>query len=342
MMKRFAIGFAALVVLAQPRLATAKSSPQGAILFARDNALWLVPADGSTEPARAVALSRPATDLVAITASAAGDVVLLDFGDQHAVAHIKPGTIVKPQPIDCAGPAVLAVDGNCILCPAGDDHHGKVWLYLLGQSQRRILKWLGPNPVAFIGQRPPAVAVTGSRGLWRVDIQPFHRQLVAPHKPKSHLLIAPNGKRAVGQYEINGRTELVGFSLDGEAARRNLITGGVPVVWSADSRWLLVQHEKRACVVRAVGGEYKCWQRYRAIALAPDGAFALVGRRANDSDDGPMRLYVGELAGARPAKPHVLVDDAAGPAVWLPITATVPASPSGDGPGPSRPPATGS
>lgn len=351
----FRVGLA-VVVLALlsvgPRPSWAKPERQGDILFGRGEALWAMPADNSSEPIRVASLGRPAADIERMTVSTAGDVVLVDFADGHAVLVLEPGTVATPKSIDCAGKPALSGDGRCVLCPAGAEHGAKVWLYILEKSPapdaafsarpktegadgiRQVLKWLGPDPVAFIGSGPPAVAVTGARGLWRVSISPFRRRLVAPHTPDAHLLIAPNGERAVGSYEMNGRNELVGFRLDGEAARRKLITEGVPIAWSRDSRWLMVQHGRRACVVRAVGGEYKCWRRFRGIGIAADGAFALLGRHDNGDADAPMRLYIGELAGARPTRPRLLIEGVTGPATWLPSTEK-PKAPALEAPAPA-------
>jgi len=69
---------------------------------------------------------------------------------------------------------------------------------------------------------------------------------------------------------------LMGFGLDGQGARRKTVRASVPVEWSFDNQWVLVQDGSSACITRATGGEYKCWRGYTAVSLAPDGSYALL------------------------------------------------------------------
>lgn len=78
----------------------------------------------------------------------------------------------------------------------------------------------------------------------------------------------------------------------------------------------------RACAVRAVGGEVKCWDRYDGLSFSPDSTQVLLAR------DGAV--YVAELAGVRARPPRKLLDRVDGPALWLPTFAVppVPAAPA--------------
>jgi len=67
----------------------------------------------------------------------------------------------------------------------------------------------------------------------------------------------------------------MGFALDGEGARRKAIKAGMPLQWSHDSQWVLVQDGGSACLMHATGGEYKCWKGYTAASIAPDGKYGL-------------------------------------------------------------------
>jgi hypothetical protein len=132
--------------------------------------------------------------------------------------------------------------------------------------------------------------------------------VLAPHVPRGHLSVSPDGARAVGRYQDGDGEALFGFRLDGRAARRKLITG-TPVAWSADSVWLAVDGEDTACVLRAVGGEYKCWDHFRAFAISPDGSLALLGKPP-ESGSG-IDVYLVATAGVRAEKPRLVVEGAA-------------------------------
>jgi hypothetical protein len=64
--------------------------------------------------------------------------------------------------------------------------------------------------------------------------------------------------------------------LDGQGARRKAIKGGVPIEWSRDGKWVLVQDLGNACVMLARGGQYKCWRGYTGASISADGRWALV------------------------------------------------------------------
>jgi hypothetical protein len=122
-------------------------------------------------------------------------------------------------------------------------------------------------------------------------------------------LIGPGAQRAVA---VEGDA-LVGFKLDARKARRILLPQGKPVLWSSDGQWLLVHWKDAACVIRAVGGNYKCFHGYTGVALATDGSYAVVAKKGTKG----MDLFVGELYGAQTEAPVPLVRGADGPAAWL-------------------------
>jgi hypothetical protein len=147
------------------------------------------------------------------------------------------------------------------------------------------------------------------------------------------------------------------FALDGVGARRKTVRAAVPVEWSHDGNWMLVQDGAKACIVSAAGGQYKCWRGYTAASIAPDGSYALIlGNRDGSKkqirpgdpkapkkapkqqapsepenateiapiDDvdvpppiGPLALFRAELAGAHTAAPARIYTIADGAAVWI-------------------------
>ena len=138
--------------------------------------------------------------------------------------------------------------------------------------------------------------------LWSAPVARLaDRTKVAPEAPAALLSIAPDGEHAVGRYTEGDAEALFGFRLDGRAARRKLVAG-IPVAWSADSTWLLVDATDEACALRAAGGEYKCWQDYRALGIGP--AYVVVAGLYALS----FLLTLG-VSGARP-RPLPQADDA--------------------------------
>jgi hypothetical protein len=199
-------------------------------------------------------------------------------------------------------------------------------------------------------------------------------RVVAPEAPLRGLVVAPDGIRAVGVYLAPpvgqpkveaAREQLMGFPLDGSTARRRLLRDGVVVDWSWDSAWLLIQDGGKACIARAVGGEYKCWKGYTAVSISRDGAWGLVlgprdgvaggddaaparveergGDDLGEVDDskvalptGPLSLYRVWLPGTYTERPAAAEREVDGAAVWL----SPPVDPTPPAPAPAPAPAT--
>src|SRR5690606_17884240 len=96
-------------------------------------------------------------------------------------------------------------------------------------------------------------------GVWSA-VPPHRKQpkKVAPEAPLRSFLPSPDGTHALGVYATEvfegPRTKKPGeslmvFALDGIGARRKAIENGVPVEWSHDSRWVLVQDRSSACIM---------------------------------------------------------------------------------------------
>jgi hypothetical protein len=66
----------------------------------------------------------------------------------------------------------------------------------------------------------------------------------------------------------------------------------------------------RTCVVRAVGGESKCWNAYAPRAFAPSNDRVLLWK--------DNALFVGKIPGVRPDPPHRVAEKSDGPAIWIP------------------------
>ena len=111
-----------------------------------------------------------------------------------------------------------------------------------------------------------------------------HAKKVAPDAPLRSFLASPDGSARARRVQRRGLRRchhkkpaeiLMGFQLDGEGARRKAIKAGVPLMWSHDSEWVLVQDGGQACLMHATGGEYKCWRGYTAASISSDGKYGL-------------------------------------------------------------------
>jgi len=279
--------------------------PTGAVVVARDGALWRVPVSDPTAVAKLADLPGDGLDVRAVVGSANGRLLLVDVNG--VAGWVQPGdgderTVAIAR---CVGPGRPAADGSRFVCPAGP-----------ATTLLHPVAWIGHEIdvaagfVDFLGTTDELVVAADGQ-IRAVAVSPPHAsRLLSPHSPATDLIVSPNGERAVGSYQDDdGSPAVYTFRLDGKAAKRKLGEEERPLGWSPDSRWVLLAHDKRACVVRAVGGEYKCWNRYRAVAISPDSRYVLLGR-----DDA---LYVAPIAGVESKRPKKLTDHA-GPAAWIP------------------------
>jgi hypothetical protein len=384
MIVRAALAAAIAAAIALVSWAPAAAGPAddfgaGAVVFARDAALWKTDPRGKGPAVELVTLpavgsGTPAHAVRAIRADLAARTLIADIGGRWYWTRLADAGAPVPSmtALPCGGAVRLLPDGNCVLCATED---GRAALYRLGSVAATVLDV--PAPASLIVRPAPTatdpaamsreVVWADGKGVWIAPVaRTSERRALAPEAPLRHFLTAPSGKRAVGVFRDTVtsrgkevvRDQLFGFALDGKAARRKVIRDGVPVDWSWDSQWLLVQDGGSACVMRVVGGEYKCWKGFTAVSIAPDGTWALLlGKRSGGDDrpapevradadedtegsneatvestepvplpSGPSSLYRARLAGAysdRPALVERIVD---GAALWLaPFTPTGPA-----------------
>lgn len=353
-MTRLVAALAAIAVCGAPALALADDPPPGSIIFARAGALFRSDPHGRGET-KLVELD-PKQRVRALATDAAGKVLLADLDGAWAWMRLD-GSASALAPLPCAaGPAALDEDGTHVICRGA---HGTLDIDLAVAGKPLVID----APVARIvgtGANRRFMWADGG-GVWSAPPSARPRakaQKVAPEPPLRSFLPSPDGTRAVGVYTAEVYTDahhkqpadvLVGFQLDGVAARRKAIKDGVPLEWSHDGQWVLVQDaaSASACLMRATGGEYKCWRGYIAAAISPDGKFGLVlgsaqapanpkrGERPapadSDADDaptddvalppptGPLSLYLVRLEGSPFTEPPALVaHQVDGAAVWVP------------------------
>jgi hypothetical protein len=258
------------------------------IVFARGGALIKSDARGKNEteltklPDKAVVRG--------LRTDATGKILLVDLNGAWSWLPVDGSKPLAQLPCD-AGPAQLSQEGRYVLCR--NKQGGSLVVNLVTGK-------LTPLPVPPLGARLIGTGtelklVWADQGaVWSAVPPKLDKPVkAAKEAPLRNLIAAPDGARAIGTYagEVyeNYKTKKPGevltvFALDGNGARRKAIQSGVPVEWSHDSRWLLVQDRSSACIMLAVGGEYKCWRGYTAASLSPDGKYALLLGNQKKSD----------------------------------------------------------
>ncbi len=345
----------ALVVLVTT--ARADEFDGGTVIFARGSSLFRVDAKGKGETEIATLAAKAAVR--ALRTDAAGTVLLADVGGTWAWMKLD-GATKSLTDLPCVdGPAQLAEDGACVLCRAAK---GSIIVNLATMKSYPVdIPAPGARLVGFGPER--ALVWADKSGVWAAPIiAPAKKTQVAPEAPLRNFSPSPDGARALGIYADEVYTDahhkkpaeiLMSFALDGQGARRKSVRSGIAVEWSHDSTYVMLQNNGEACLVRAIGGEYKCWAGFTAASLAPDGKWALLlgsrdpkkpvvaakkpppkaepvepeetGASPEETIDvavappsGALALYRGKLDGPYTETPVLLVKIVDGAAVWVP------------------------
>lgn len=261
-----------------------------AIVFVRGSSL--IKSDGKGRNETEIATLPTKAQVRALRTDAAGKILLADIGGTWSYMKLD-GSAKTLTELPCdPGPAQLTEDGLSVLCRAKTG--GGSIIVTLATAK------ITPVPIPPVGARLTGIGaerklVWADKGaVWSAPQSDLKKaKQVAKQAPARSLLPSPDGTFAAGVFQdevYEGRTRKTGdvlmvFALDGDGARRKLYQNGVPVDWSHDGKWLLVQDGSSACVVLVVGGEYKCWRGYTASSISADGRFALIhGNRSSDKD----------------------------------------------------------
>ena len=281
-----------LSTLVQPAAAAPKDEAllEEKIIFAREGALWRTDARGRG----------PAEKLVALPRAGRVRSLRADTSKQHLVVDIDGSWWWMPLPtgtlrsLPCTTPPETGSDASCLVCTVGN----KLSLVHLATGRVTPLP-AGTTQASMVGSRAERqVFWANGDGLFAAYPGQWKRGRRVADPPLRWLSVSPNGKRALGVYAgtVHEKKQevpadiLSSFALDGVGARRKVIRNGIPLGWSDDSEWALVQEGPRACLMRVAGGEYKCWKGFHASSIAPDGAWVLVlGDRARSGDAAPAR-----------------------------------------------------
>jgi hypothetical protein len=349
---------ALLALLLCASTAAADDYAGGTVIFARGDALYRVDPNGRNETQVATLGSKSVVR--ALRTDAGGHVLLADIAGVWSWMPLD-GSTKSLAELPCGdGPAQITEDASCAVCRAKAGAGSIVYNFKLAKAFP--LDVAGTRIVGADKQRKLIWSEAGS--IWSAPLGDIRKKTkVAAEAPLRGFLPSPDGARALGTYadEIyvdahhkKAAEVLQNFALDGEAARRKVIKDGVAVEWSHDSQWTLVQDRANACLQKASGGEYKCWNGYTAASLSPDGRWILVlgnrdpraakpaaktpaakkkpvveepqesGVGGADEDvavplpTGPLALYRGSVEGAFTLAPTVIVKVVDGAAVWVP------------------------
>lgn len=346
----------ALLLATTTAAADDKELDKATIVFARGDKL--IGTDGKGKGETELATLPVKAVVHALRTDAKGTVLLADLDHKWWWMPLD-GSSKQLKQLPCGeGPAQLPADGTCVICrsPSPGDK-ALVVSFATGKQVTVDVPALGARVIK--AGRTHRVVYADKTGVWSVSISDRTKKTkVAPTAPIRSFLPSPDGKYATGVYLesiYNNRTKgppvetLTTFALDGEGVHRLGIRNGVPLDWSHDGSYVLVQEGAKACLMRAGGGQYKCWKGFTAVSLAPDGSYALVlGARdqkaapktpaktpqkkpANDDDPGeadddvPVALPVGALAlyrakldGPYDAAPTMVAKIVDGAAVWIP------------------------
>jgi hypothetical protein len=315
-MARLGAVIAALVVSAAPAPARAEADEfaGASVIFARGSALYRVDPRGKAETEVAQLPAR--TTVRALRSDARGTVLLADLAGAWAWMPLD-GSAHSLTDLPCGdGPAALSEDGSAVLCRSPRQPRQSVLVELgaPGAAPRVTTLDVPPGTARVIGSGTERKLVWADQaGVWTAPAaDPRRKARASPDAPLRGFLAGPDGTRAIAVYADqvfadlhHKRTAevLMTLQLDGQGGRRKAIRDGVAVEWSHDARWLLIQDGASTCIMRASGGQYKCWRGLTAASLSADGRWALALGNRDGSRQGGKSGKSGKSAGKQAPAP---------------------------------------
>jgi hypothetical protein len=233
-MKRWAALCLCASASLSPRAASAQKPPTQPLFYVKQGALWERDAAGTD--VKIVPLPAELGTPRAIEVTPRGRLIVLDFGPKQAwVVPSENGPVVRTGA--CTGRARPSPTEEIVLCPSDDK--------VVMQATTADVTIPLPVPIrdaAFLG--PSGLMLVGTRDAQVVGIdrrRPRVVNVLAGEATRSHLVVSPDGKTGVAVFGEGDASRFRVFQLDGQGVSRQLGGPGVPVVFSPDSQWVLVQ-----------------------------------------------------------------------------------------------------
>jgi hypothetical protein len=251
----------------------------GRVVFVRGDALLAISGDGKGGESELTKLPPEVGQVSSMEASPDGGLIVVR-GDKGSAWWVNGESTWRTG---CAGRARPSPTNECLLCESG----GAVTL--MGARNNFTVKLPGSyHDANFLGSARELAVLDADKGVLGFGVQtPKETRLLAKPGATGYLLVSPDGSKAVAVYGRGPTSRVFGLVLDGEGIPRSLGGPAVPVVWSNDSTWALIEY--------GVPSDDKG---------TPDGAAPLEDDGSGDEGDenegggGEGRLWQGGPAGA--------------------------------------------
>jgi hypothetical protein len=243
--------------------------------------------------------------------SSTGDALLLRGKGFVAWSSLSERANSKLRFLPCSGPSNISADGKRVVCGTQDSKRIAIYT-LLPTLAVQIIDRKAAGPLAFAEVQSEVVSFGSNSDV--IAISAEGERILSPHRPNTRMIVTPDGKRALGDYQEESINVVYTFRLDQKATKRTLVHAARAVATSADSKWGAIQQEVDACAVRLAGGQYMCWRQYKALAISSQGKSLLLSRAQRGKND----LYLGAVTGTSSRKPTPLVEGVAATATFWP------------------------
>jgi hypothetical protein len=308
-----------MIALGAPSAARADADEftGASVIFARGAALYRVDPRGKGETEIAQLPAR--TTVRALRSDARGSVLLADLAGAWAWMPLD-GSARSLTDLPCGdGPAALGEDGAAVVCRSPRQPRQSILVELgaPGAAPRVTPLDIPPGTARLVGSgtggtNDRKLVWADPAGVWTAPAtDPRRKTRAALDGPLRGFLASPDGSRAIAVYpdqvfaDLHHKRSaevLMTVQLDGQGSRRKAIRDGVAVEWSHDARWLLIQDGASTCIMRASGGQYKCWRGLTAASLSADGRWALALGNRDGSRQAAARSGKSDKSGKSAAR----------------------------------------
>ncbi|HEV7558754.1 MAG TPA: hypothetical protein VGO00_24955, partial [Kofleriaceae bacterium] len=241
-----------VVIVALASVAHADDFGDATVIFARGTSLYRVSATGKNETEVATLGAKP--NIRVLRTDANGKLLLVDNAGAWSYMPLD-GSTKTLVALPCgAGPAQLTEDASCVVCRATTGA-GSI-IYNFAQNKAYPIEIAASRVVGLGADRKLVWA--DANGIWTAPVANVKTKTkVGSDAPVRGFMPSPDGTHAVGVYadEVYESVKkkkpgeiFAVFALDGVAARRRLAKLAMPLDWSHDSHYVLVQDGATTCM----------------------------------------------------------------------------------------------